>query len=229
MEKPSGLKKLCDEAQGLEKLKSIKWFQRPVRYWFGAKGLDGRIRDLNQQCFRFADNYLLKNDPAYLSIANENLKLMASVGVYFKVTSTTMAVLHSHSTRFKGNLSENGYAYCYTDQGNFPLNPVAEYMFPKRIQGSVDHWGNLNLKAVSAGFGFIQTLPVDYKGVIHSNGTIELNINETESDFLSGGRLMIDKMMANVFGSNDSAKRQFAENRNKMRQKVNELILSVSN
>lgn len=224
MRKSGSLEKLRDELRGLERLKSQKWFQRPIRFWFSLETIDGRIQELQNQCFQLADKQLLNSDKEYSALAMENLQLIAEEQAYFKVTSTTMAVMHSHSTRFKGNVSENGYAYCYTDQGNFPLNPVAEYMFPSRIEGKVDHWGNLHLKAVSAGFGFIQTLPKDYRGTIRPDGSINLSVNETESDFLSGGRLMIDKMMANLFGNDESVKRKFALNRSKMREKVN-LIL----
>lgn len=216
------LEKLLEELHELERLKSRKWFQRPIQFWFSMESINDRIKEVKSQCFRLVDKQLLSSDKEYSALAKENLRLIAAERAYFKVTATTMAVLHSHSTRFKGNVAENGYAYCYADQGNFPLNPVAEYMFPSRIEGKVDHWGNLHLKAVATGFGFIQTLPKDYKGVIGSDGSIKLSVNETESDFLSGGRLMIDKMMANLFGTDESLKRKFALNRGKMRDKVNQ-------
>lgn len=219
---------LNSEKTRLEMIQLLPWYKWPVRYWFGSSRIERRIKELESRCFRLADNYLLKNDAEYIALAKENLKIMESSDLYFKVTATTMAVMHSHSTSFKGNISENGYAYCYTHQGNFPLNPVAEYMFPKRLVGHVNHWGELQLKAVTSGFGLIHTLPKDYRGRITADGSVELNINKTESDFLSGGKLMIDKMMANIFGSDQHAKKQFALNRQKMQAAVDRLILQVS-
>lgn len=214
----------CEEINELKQVSGKSFWQRPPKYWFTPSGIRKRIEYLEDRLFKVADIHLMNSDDSYRELAKNNIRLVASEDIFFKVTTTSIGMVSNYASQFRGSISDNGHAYCHSVEGNFPLAPVAQYMFPKAISGQIDHWGNIHLKTSSTGMAIFRTLPTGYSGRILANGKVGLRILKTETDILTGGWQMIDKLMANVFGSNSVARVQFSENRRLLREKVNNLI-----
>lgn len=215
---------ICEEINELLQISDKSFWKRPLRYWFTPSGIRKRIEYLEGRLFKVADIHLMNTDDAYRELAKDNIRLVAGEDIFFKVTTTTIRMMSNYASQFRGSISDNGHAYCHSVEGNFPLAPLAQYMFPKAISGQIDHWGNIHLKTSSTGMAIFSTLPTGYNGKIQTDGKVALRIAKTETDILSNGWLMIDKLMANVFGANSAALLQFTENRRLLREKVNNLI-----
>ena len=201
-------------------------FSRPIRYWLRTGALKSRIKKIERRKRESIDAHLEATDDKYKQLVESNKNLLANEKVYFKVTSTTPSLLSSFSTNFAGIVSSKGYAYCNTIKGNFFLNPFAEYLFPERIEGQIDHWGKFQLKTTKREFALFTTLPKDYNGTIGMDGRVRLNVNERETDILSGGRLMIDRLMANLFANNQRGLKQFQQNIAEMNNRISEFELA---
>lgn len=207
----------------IEKLS--KWltgplFSRHFQYWFRKAALEARIEKLKKEKLKLIDLYLQERNADYKALVESNMSLVSGEDIHFKVTSITPSLLSSHSMRFAGYVSNKGYAYCNTQKGNFFLNPFADYLFPQKIEGMIDHWGKFKLVTTARGLGLFKTLPKNYVGQISDKGQIELIISETETDILSGGRLMIDRLMANLFSGNSQGLRLFQQNISEMNERI---------
>lgn len=206
---------------------SVSFFQRPVRYWFGRSILEERINEFSERRFILMDLFLFDTNSDYRKLVESNRSLIADDDVYFKVTSNTLSIMHTHSTRFRGKIMKNGYAYCYVDQGNFPLDPMGSYLFPKRLKGTIDHWGNIRLRVMEKGIDLTENLPVDYQGRITEEGEIFLELNEIESVVFGGGKLMIEKMMANIVAHDRHSLMLFQSNLGELTRLMNEFELTM--
>ncbi len=216
------LRALHQELKKLEALLSVAWYRRPFKYWFGSSGIEAQLEKGRKKRFRLIEIHLQQTNDAYLQLVRANLQLLSSDKAHFKVTTNTYGFISSYATRFSGNLLDNGYAYCQSVEGNNPLLPMADFSFPSRLTGRIDHWGAIQLSATATDLAFIKTLPKAYEGRIGSNGQIDLRVKETETDMLAGGHMMIDKLMANIFGADGQKAAQFTANKAKMRLMIHD-------
>ncbi|MCF8461966.1 MAG: hypothetical protein K9G46_14695 [Flavobacteriales bacterium] len=216
------LRALHQELKKLEAMLSVAWYSRPFKYWFGSSGIEAQLEKGRKKRFQLIEIHLQQTNDAYLKLVKANLQLLSSDKAYFKVTTNTYGFISSYATRFSGNLLDNGYAYCRSVEGNNPLLPMADFSFPSRLTGIINHWGAIQLSATSTDLAFIKTLPTAYEGRIGVNGRIDIRVKATETDILAGGKKMIDKLMANIFGADGQKAAQFADNKAKMRSIIHD-------
>lgn len=218
---------LTKELKDLEALLGVVWYRRPFRYWFGSSGINAQLDIGRKRCFQLMDVHLQQTNREYLKLVKANLELFSSESAHFKVTTNTAGLISSYATHFSGKLLDNGYAYCHSVEGKNPLMPMAQFTFPSQLKGSIDHWGTIRLMAVSFDMALVDTLPKAYDGCIDANGHIELWVTDTETDILTGGHLMIDKLMANILGTHGGKASQFVDNKVKLRSIMKGLELSI--
>jgi hypothetical protein len=216
------LRALHQEVKKLEALLGIAWYSRPFKYWFGSSAIEAQLEKGRKKRFRLIEIHLQQTNDTYRKLVQTNLHLLSSDKAYFKVTTNTYGFISSYAMQFSGNLLDNGYAYCRSVEGNNPLLPMADFSFPSRLTGTINHWGAIQLSATSTDLALLKTLPTGYEGRIGSNGQIDIKVKSTETDILAGGHMMIDKLMANIFGADGQKAAQFAANKVKMRSIIQE-------
>jgi hypothetical protein len=217
------LKALNKELELLEGLLQVAWYRRPLKYWFGSSGIESGLLEMKKKLSHLIEIYLQKTSAEYRKLVATNMELLQSSRAYFKATSTSFGMISSYSTRFSGNLLDNGYVHCYSVEGNNPILPMAQFSFPIRLVGKIDHWGNIELHASSTDMALFKTLPTGYEGRIGANGQIDIRVKDTETDFLTGGSMMINKLMANITGMNPWKMAQFAKNKSAIRVLIKEV------
>ena len=221
------IKELHKELKELEGLSGIAWSKRPFKYWFGRSRIERHLKEGKARRLQLIETYLESSDKTYRDLVNANLQLLSSDKAFFKVTTNVMGIISSYATEFAGSIHDNGYAYCQSVSGNNPLDLLADLAFPSRLSGRVDYWGNINLAASSTDMAFFKTLPTSFEGTIDSDGQIILKLKSSEMDILSGGRLMIDKLMANIIGMDKRKTAQFVSNKAELRSMIKRFEESV--
>jgi hypothetical protein len=216
-----------NELKRIENILALPPIKRGLFNWLRTKGLEEKAKSLSLQRFNLVASYLADNDSAYMLLVRANYELLHQDRVHFKVYSTTVGIYSSYATNFQGKVQPNGHAYCYTTEGNNPLNPIANMLYPSKLKGHVDYFGNIRLTTASTGAALFATVPEAFEGAIDAHGAIELKVTARDTDIIGGGSVMINKLIANIFGSNDANRNAFANNCQLLHQSIEGFIAKL--
>jgi hypothetical protein len=100
-------------------------------------------------------------------------------------------------------------------------------LYPSRLEGHIDYFGNIRLNTASTEVSMIATLPTAFEGTIDSNGRVVLRVVSRDTDILSGGMAMMNKLIANIFGTNDANRNAFASNCQMLQQAIEAFIVTL--
>lgn len=168
------------------------------------------------------DRYLLASDVSYQKLAKENMALLQSDNIKFKVHSREYSFFGSYATRFKGKVLNVGLSKISSFDSNLAILPFDQFEYPVRLHGTIDHFGRINLKTIKTKASFLKNLPKSYRGVINKEGKIQLAVSERETDLFFGGKLIISHLMARHFVDNASGFEQFLRNKTSMIEAINQ-------
>jgi hypothetical protein len=216
-----------NELNRIEHILGLPPIKRGLFNWLRTKELEEKAKTLHLQRFNLVASYLADNDESYKRLVIENYRLLQQNHVHFKVYSTTLDLYSSYATKFSGKIHANGHAYCYTTEGNNPLNPIGNMLYPSRLEGHIDYFGNIRLNTASTEISMIATLPSAFEGTIDSNGRVVLRVVSRDTDILSGGMAMMNKLIANIFGTNDANRNAFASNCQMLHQAIEAFIVTL--
>jgi hypothetical protein len=132
--------------------------------------MEEKVKALTVQKFNLIATYFENNDAEYRRLVRENYSVLERDHIHFNVYATNLGVYSAYSTQFEGKVHDNGYSYCYTTEGNSPLNPLGEMLYPSKLKGKVDYLGNIRLYTDTTGISLFSTLPEAFEGSIGANG-----------------------------------------------------------
>ena len=149
---------------------------------------------------------LLETNSEFKEKYRENLRLLKSSNLVFKVISNGGSPFDMSCSALKGKLDPNGYAYLTLDSVNESL--VSTSRCPKGFSGKINALGRIQLKAETEKFDIrfsdLDDVAESYKGKIDENGNISLILDKSKMTF--NKHKHIDKVICKFF-INRSAER----------------------
>lgn len=148
---------------------------------------------LSQKLEAISEEYRTKAQTQYVLFA-QNLE--------FKKHKEAYGVAINAVNAFTGFVNVNGHMYC---EGGFTFKtkisriilPVfAKYVYPKRIEGSINALGNISLTVTRYGWALFKTMPEDFTATISESGSIIITTQNRSSDFIFNNNSTIHKIIS---------------------------------
>lgn len=202
----------------VEETKSKKRFL----YTFKIKKLERLIAKLEAQQFIEVDAYLDETLPEYTVLVTQNLTLLKTDHIVFKVYDQDYTYKGSYTKEIKGDIHANGYSYSHSEKTNWANLPFENWAYTKEMEGQINHWGQINLITTKTGMAFLKNLPKEFEGFVNEEGFIKIKNIKNEWDVFTQGKMTIGKLIANHFGNNEEKLELFTANKIKLKTLITE-------
>ena len=156
-------------------------------------------RKLEERRTQIIREYLEENDQHFQRLITRQYELLKK-DFKLKSSQSRNVMFGSHSTRFKGKIHDNGYAYLNVSGHNFiTFNPFYGMRYPRAFKGRVDYLGKISLVADTFNYRLIRTLPEEFECKINDEGHLIAKTLRTSAELSQG---IITKMIGCMISDN---------------------------
>lgn len=180
------------------------------------------LKKLKKQSSRLDDlllTHLSEKDPEFSSWVQENMNLLSTSGIKFKVTDEGGSPWTYMTKSFRGKIHGNGYLYFKAKNTAFEVVEILSHYYPSKYIGRINALGDVVVVAAGKAFSIIGSrVPSAFIGAINPKGGISFEV--TDSWFEIDGHVHVNKIIADPFKGKSSSRRAFLQNRSQIRRAI---------
>jgi len=164
-------------------------------------------------------DYLEVTDREFIKVWNQNMDILSSKDLHFKVTDVNPKLFKAYSREFYGVIDNNFNLKIEKKETGSVLFPIRRYRYHLQLTGIIDALGRTQLEVTNNERTFSSYTVVDsFKGSINKEGTINLKVKKTSLSTFRSNEIW--KLSCSLLKISTENKNQFLANREIILNKV---------